>query len=138
MRLPDKCPSCEAEGRFAACGPGVERVAEEIKKRLPDARFAIMASDTLDDPQGRAGPCATKWRNRELDLLIGTQIMAKGYHFPRLTLVGVVDARSRPRAAAIRAPPNARSSSCNRWRAAAAAAKMPGAFCCKRRRPIIR
>ncbi len=91
MRLPSKCPSCSAEGRFAACGPGVERVAEEIKKRMPDVRFAIMASDTLDGPK-EAQELVDKMSRQELDLLIGTQIMAKGYHFPRLTLVGVVDA----------------------------------------------
>ncbi|MDR3424923.1 MAG: primosomal protein N' [Alphaproteobacteria bacterium] len=90
MRLPDKCPSCQVEGRFAACGPGVERIAEEIKKRLPQARFAVMASDTLDNPQA-AQALVDQMERRELDLLIGTQIMAKGYHFPRLTLVGVVD-----------------------------------------------
>jgi primosomal protein N' (replication factor Y) len=91
MPLPNKCPSCGAEDRFAACGPGVERVAEEIKKRLPEARFAIMASDTLGGPKA-AQDLVHSMANQELDLLIGTQIMAKGYHFPRLTLVGVVDA----------------------------------------------
>jgi len=91
MKLPDKCPKCGAEGRFAACGPGVERVAEEIKTRLPNVRFAIMASDTLGGPKA-AQLLVDQMANQELDLLIGTQIMAKGYHFPRLTLVGVVDA----------------------------------------------
>jgi primosomal protein N' (replication factor Y) len=91
IKLPDNCPSCRAEGRFAACGPGVERVAEEIKKRMPEVRFAIMASDMLDDRKN-ALELVHKMANQELDLLIGTQIMAKGYHFPRLTLVGVVDA----------------------------------------------
>ena len=91
MKLPDKCPSCGAEDKFAACGPGVERVAEEIRTRLPEARIAIMASDTLDGPKG-AQALVDQMAQRELDILIGTQIMAKGYHFPRLTLVGVVDA----------------------------------------------
>ena len=91
MPLPRACPSCKAEGRFAACGPGVERVAEEIKARLPNVRFAIMASDMLDDRKS-AEDLVNKMAAKELDLLIGTQIMAKGYHFPRLTLVGVVDA----------------------------------------------
>lgn len=91
MPLPLKCPSCNAEGRFAACGPGVERVAEEVKARLPKARFAIMASDMLDDRKS-AEDLVHKMSAGELDLLIGTQIMAKGYHFPRLTLVGVIDA----------------------------------------------
>jgi primosomal protein N' (replication factor Y) len=90
MRLPEKCPSCEAEGCFAACGPGVERIAEEVKARLPEARFAVMASDTLENPQA-AQELIDKMERREIDILIGTQIMAKGYHFPRLTLVGVVD-----------------------------------------------
>ncbi|MDR3450591.1 MAG: primosomal protein N' [Alphaproteobacteria bacterium] len=90
MKLPEKCPACEAEGKFAACGPGVERIAEEVKKRLPEARFAVMASDTLDNPQA-AQELVDRMTRRDLDILIGTQIMAKGYHFPLLTLVGVVD-----------------------------------------------
>ena len=90
-RIPVNCPSCKAEGRFAACGPGVERLAEEIKTRLPDARVAIMASDTLDGPKA-AQELVDSMTKREIDILIGTQIMAKGYHFPQLTLVGVVDA----------------------------------------------
>lgn len=90
MRLPSKCPSCFEEDRFAACGPGVERIAEEVKTRLPDARIAVMASDMLDSPQA-AQELVDRMARRELDILIGTQIMAKGYHFPRLTFVGVVD-----------------------------------------------
>ena len=89
--LPRACPVCEAEGKFAACGPGIERIAEEVKIKLPEARFAIMASDTMDGPKG-AQDLIDQMANQELDLLIGTQIMAKGYHFPRLTLVGVIDA----------------------------------------------
>jgi len=91
MKYPDKCPSCEIEGRFAACGPGVERVAEEVRKRFPAARIAIMASDMLEGPHA-AQTLVQQMTERELDILIGTQIMAKGYHFPHLTLVGVVDA----------------------------------------------
>ena len=90
LRLPDKCPACHVEGKFAACGPGVERIAEEVKKRLPEARFAVMASDMLDSAQA-AQELVDRMARQELDLLVGTQIMAKGYHFPRLTLVGVVD-----------------------------------------------
>ncbi len=91
MRLPDKCPACQEQGRFAACGPGIERVAEEVKARLPDARIAIMASDTLGGPKA-AQELVDRMSNRDIDILVGTQIMAKGYHFPLLTLVGVVDA----------------------------------------------
>jgi primosomal protein N' (replication factor Y) (superfamily II helicase) len=91
VSLPKACPKCKAEGRFAACGPGVERIAEEIKARLPEARSAIMASDTLPGPKA-AQKLIEQMENRSLDILVGTQIMAKGYHFPRLTLVGVIDA----------------------------------------------
>jgi primosomal protein N' (replication factor Y) len=90
VRLPTQCPSCKAEGRFAACGPGVERIAEEVKARLPHARFAVMASDTLDNPRA-AQNLIEKMAQGTIDILIGTQIMAKGYHFPLLTFVGVVD-----------------------------------------------
>ncbi|HAX91492.1 MAG TPA: primosomal protein N' [Rhodospirillaceae bacterium] len=90
-KLPDVCPACGAEDKFAACGPGIERIAEEIAERLPAARTAIMASDTLDGAKA-AEALIKQMDDHEIDLLIGTQIMAKGYHFPRLTLVGVIDA----------------------------------------------
>ncbi|MDD4617039.1 MAG: primosomal protein N' [Alphaproteobacteria bacterium] len=91
IRLPEKCPACQAEASFAACGPGVERIAEEVEARLPGARYAVMASDTLEKP-GAAQELVNKMSAKEIDILIGTQIMAKGYHFPSLTLVGVIDA----------------------------------------------
>ncbi len=90
-RLPDDCPSCGAEDRFAACGPGVERLAEEIAALFPETRLAVMASDTVGGPAA-AAELVRRVAAREIDLLIGTQIMAKGHHFPLLTLVGVVDA----------------------------------------------
>ena len=89
--LPKTCPECEAEDRFAACGPGVERLAEEARARFPEARFEIMSSDTIQRPAD-ALALVRRMENREIDVLIGTQIMAKGFHFPLLTLVGVVDA----------------------------------------------
>ncbi|MEE2996569.1 MAG: primosomal protein N' [Pseudomonadota bacterium] len=88
---PKTCPSCEAEERFAACGPGVERLAEEVREKFPDARVEIMSSDTVNKPVD-AQALVRRMLDREIDLLIGTQIMAKGFHFPLLTLVGVVDA----------------------------------------------
>lgn len=88
---PVTCPSCEAEGRFAACGPGVERLAEEARARFPDIRFEIMSSDTVHKPAD-AIALVRRMENHEIDVLIGTQIMAKGFHFPTLTLVGVIDA----------------------------------------------
>jgi primosomal protein N' (replication factor Y) len=90
-RLPETCPNCNAEARFAACGPGVERLAEEVAERLAGARVAVMASDTVTSPAA-AAELVRRVAAHEVDLLIGTQIMAKGHHFPLLTLVGVVDA----------------------------------------------
>ncbi len=88
---PSICPECEAEDSFAACGPGVERIAEEATARFPGARLALMASDTVAGPEAAAA-FVRRVADGEVDLLVGTQILAKGYHFPRLTLVGVVDA----------------------------------------------
>ncbi len=90
-RQPNTCPSCQTDSQWAACGPGVERIAEEVKKFLPVARTAILASDTLDGP-AEAEELIRQMNAGELDILVGTQIMAKGYHFPNLTFVGIVDA----------------------------------------------
>ena len=89
--LPKTCPSCGSEERFAACGPGVERLAEEVSKKFPTSRLEIMSSDTVRKP-AEALELVKRMQKREIDLLIGTQIMAKGFHFPLLTLVGVIDA----------------------------------------------
>jgi len=90
-RLPARCPACQAEGALAPCGPGVERLAEEVAALYPQARTAVMASDTLGGPSAAAALLRAV-AAREVDLLIGTQVVAKGHHFPHLTLVGVVDA----------------------------------------------
>ncbi|HYG91931.1 MAG TPA: primosomal protein N' [Azospirillum sp.] len=89
--LPEACPNCFEVGTLAACGPGVERIAEEVAELFPDARAAIMASDTLFGPRA-IQEMIRKIADHELDIVIGTQVMAKGHHFPMLTLVGVVDA----------------------------------------------
>ncbi len=91
LRLPTTCPNCEVENAWAACGPGVERVAEEVALHFPDARARILASDTLAGPDAMAA-LVTSVAAREVDILIGTQVIAKGHHFPLLTLVGVIDA----------------------------------------------
>jgi len=88
---PETCPSCEKEDTLAACGPGVERLAEEIAEIFPDARTIIAASDNIASPKAAAGLVA-QIEKHEVDIVIGTQIVAKGYHFPLLTLVGVIDA----------------------------------------------
>ena len=90
MRLPAACPACTAEDRFAACGPGVERLAEEAAAAFPAARQAIAASDTLTGPKATE-TLVHRIEAGEIDLLIGTQVIAKGHHFPLLTTVGVVD-----------------------------------------------
>jgi primosomal protein N' (replication factor Y) len=88
---PEACPQCGAEDALVACGPGVERLAEEATALLPDARLATLTSDDLRGPAA-ARELFRRVRDREVDVLIGTQLVAKGHHFPLLTLVGVVDA----------------------------------------------
>jgi primosomal protein N' (replication factor Y) len=90
-RPPSACPACGAEGRFKPCGPGIERLAEEAAALFSAARIATAASDLLVGPRA-AEELVRKVLDREIDLLIGTQVLAKGHHFPLLTLVGVVDA----------------------------------------------
>lgn len=86
---PDRCPSCGSEGRLVACGPGIERVAEEVEQRFPHARIALLSSDR---PPGELRETLTAMAEGAIDVAIGTQLVAKGHHFPKLTLVGVVDA----------------------------------------------
>ncbi|MDE2074995.1 MAG: primosomal protein N', partial [Alphaproteobacteria bacterium] len=91
MPTPSACPECHEQGSLIACGPGVERVAEEFASVFPNARMAIASSDTLHGPQETQAAIRAMMK-REIDVLIGTQIVAKGHHFPQLTLVGVIDA----------------------------------------------
>ena len=91
LAIPRHCPACDGEDTLAACGPGVERLAEEVLALHPEVRIALAASDTLTGPHA-AGKLVQAIEDHEIDLIIGTQIVAKGYHFPMLTLVGIVDA----------------------------------------------
>ena len=91
MPKPDACPSCNAVGALSACGPGVERVAEEAAMLWPDARHAVLSSDVTQSAQGMRS-VLEQMREGEIDILVATQVVAKGHHFPNLTLVGVVDA----------------------------------------------
>jgi len=88
---PEHCPECKTENSLVACGPGVERLAEEIETLIPDIRMTIAASDNIQSPRA-ASELVRRIEDHEVDLIIGTQIVAKGYHFPLLTLVGVIDA----------------------------------------------
>ena len=88
---PPSCPKCQASDSFVACGPGVERLEEEAAALFPNARIMVLSSDLM----------ATAERLREelkeiaeghVDIIIGTQLVAKGHHFPKLNLIGIVDA----------------------------------------------
>ncbi|MCX4349549.1 MAG: primosomal protein N' [Alphaproteobacteria bacterium] len=91
MPIPKMCPECHSEEGLTACGPGVERIAEEVSKRFPDARIAVISSD-ITSSLAEVSAVFERMEKGEVDILIGTQILAKGHHFPSLTLVGIVDA----------------------------------------------
>lgn len=89
--IPETCPSCEVTGKMTALGPGVERIAEEVAEVFPDARVEILSSDLSDSARGLKERIAAIAAG-EADIIIGTQMVAKGHNFPHLTLVGVIDA----------------------------------------------
>ncbi len=89
--VPEACPACGTAGSLVACGPGVERVAEEVAARWPSARTAIVTSDTVRTA-AEAAALFARVEAGEIDILVGTQMLAKGHDFARLTVVGVVDA----------------------------------------------
>ena len=88
---PLKCPECGEQDSLVACGPGVERIADEVAAMFPEARTAIVTSDTIWSPV-KAAEFVAAMEAGAIDIVIGTQLITKGYHFPNLTLVGVVDA----------------------------------------------
>ncbi len=90
IKRPDKCPQCEEEETLVPIGPGIERIAQEARELFPDARQIVLSSDMGEG-------FALKQRFLEIErgeynLIIGTQLVAKGHHFEKLTLVGVLDA----------------------------------------------
>jgi len=91
MARPKLCPSCGAEDSLVSVGPGVERVEEEVRQLFPEARTAVFSSDTAPDARS-ARALIQRMTDGEIDILVATQAAAKGHNFPRLTLVGVVDA----------------------------------------------
>ena len=91
MPVPNQCPECHQEESLVACGPGVERIADEVALLFPDARTAVVTSDTIWSP-AKAAEFVARMEAGAVDIVIGTQLVTKGYHFPNLTLVGVVDA----------------------------------------------
>jgi len=88
---PRFCPECKEEDSLVACGPGVERIADEVKALWPNARTAIVTSDTLWSP-AKVAEFVKSVEAGAVDIIVGTQLITKGYHFPNLTLVGVIDA----------------------------------------------
>jgi primosomal protein N' (replication factor Y) len=88
---PGACPNCQATESFVACGPGVERLEEEAHALFPDARVMVLSSDLIADIETMREELANIAEGR-VDVIIGTQLVAKGHHFPRLNLVGIVDA----------------------------------------------
>ncbi|MDR1694411.1 MAG: primosomal protein N' [Lactobacillaceae bacterium] len=91
IATPKLCPECKSEDGLTACGPGVERVAEEVKKRFPEAKVKIVSSD-ITPTLAEVSSIINDMEKGDVDIIIGTQILAKGHHFPSLTLVGIVDA----------------------------------------------
>jgi len=91
MPPPAECPSCHATDSFAAVGPGVERLEQEAAELFPQARILVLSSDLVESVERLRQELDDVAAGR-FDLIIGTQLVAKGHHFPKLNLVGIVDA----------------------------------------------
>ncbi|MEG3151877.1 primosomal protein N' [Sphingomonas sp. ZT3P38] len=89
--VPRACPECGNEDTLVAVGPGVERIADEVRALFPAAKTAIVTSDTIWSP-AKAAEFVHRMEAGDIDIVVGTQLVTKGYHFPNLTLVGVIDA----------------------------------------------
>ena len=84
------CPECSGENSMIPCGPGVERIHEEISAYFPDVNIQVMTRDEMSTPK-KASDVIANIMNGTTNIIIGTQIITKGYHFPKLTFVGVID-----------------------------------------------
>jgi len=91
MPLPPECPKCQTADSFTACGPGVERLEEEVAALFPDKRVLVLSSDLVESVERLRAELDDVAEGR-FDIVIGTQLVAKGHHFPKLNLVGIVDA----------------------------------------------
>src|ERR1700731_2029347 len=87
---PAVCPKCQATESFVACGPGVERLEEDVAALFPERRILVLSSD-LGATVERLREELAEVEAGKVDIVIGTQLVAKGHHFPKLNLVGVVD-----------------------------------------------
>ena len=90
ISIPKKCIHCEAENSYIPYGFGVERICDEIQRKIPNARVLIASSDTFASNKDMEESLA-KIHNNEVNVIVGTQILAKGHHFPNITLVGIID-----------------------------------------------
>jgi primosomal protein N' (replication factor Y) len=88
---PVECSNCHATDSFAAVGPGVERLEQEAGELFPQARVLVLSSDLVESVERLRQELDDVAEGR-FDLIIGTQLVAKGHHFPKLNLVGIVDA----------------------------------------------
>lgn len=88
---PESCDACGESDHLAACGPGVERITEEVAGLFPDKSVAILSSD-MNGGATQMADILARITQGEIDIIVGTQIIAKGHHFPKLAFVGVVDA----------------------------------------------
>jgi primosomal protein N' (replication factor Y) len=91
IHTPSNCPECDQQGTLIPCGPGVERIAEEVELRFPKARLCVVTRDTVETAD-KAEALLAEITAGDYDILVGTQMIAKGHHFPLLKLVGVIDA----------------------------------------------
>jgi primosomal protein N' (replication factor Y) len=91
MPHPAACPKCQAANSFVACGPGVERLEEEVRELFPQGRVLVLSSDLVVSVERLRQELDDVAQGR-FDIVIGTQLVAKGHHFPMLNLVGVIDA----------------------------------------------
>jgi primosomal protein N' (replication factor Y) len=90
QKTPESCPECGTLDHLVACGPGVERIAEEVDRHFPDARTIVLSSDLMGVKRLRLELEAIA--KGEADIVVGTQLVAKGHNFPMMTFVGIVDA----------------------------------------------
>ncbi len=91
IKTPKSCPNCQEEESFIALGPGVERIAEEARQYFPNAAIEQASSDIFATHQDTADFIHRVEQN-QIDIIVGTQIISRGYHFDNLTLVGIIDA----------------------------------------------
>jgi primosomal protein N' (replication factor Y) len=90
--LKSKCPECAVENSLTPCGPGIERIQEEVIANFPNAAICLLSRDHVDKSAEKLNDTITKITNHDFDIIIGTQLITKGLHFPDIGIVGVIDA----------------------------------------------